>query len=347
MSQFSLGNSKPLIQREQNYVLDRKLLTVHSEDRDTTKWPNANTFEIMLPEPILNVQSMRLVQATIPGNFFTFSNDYQNTKLPFTINNQSYVITIQEGYYTPDQLALELTNDMNEAIESDASFNVFYDQVGQKFWFGHTDLSFNLDFCNQITYDFSNCEQPIVWYNNIKWGLPYYLGFQKTCYKSTRDLSGLLFNYTCPNNTTLTTTAANITNYIAAPLSFNISGETCMYLEVDKYNNYDEIYPYNQSSRQNFDNNAYSGKTNSAFAKIPIKVQDGNSFDSRTFYLHNLVQYDPPIERIARLKFKFRFHDGRLVNFQNYLFDFTVEFNSLRNEIEKKYNVRIPVTYIL
>ena len=74
MSQFSLGNSKPLIQREQNYVLDRKLLTVHSEDRDTTKWPNANTFEIMLPEPILNVQSMRLVQATIPGNFFTFSN---------------------------------------------------------------------------------------------------------------------------------------------------------------------------------------------------------------------------------------------------------------------------------
>ena len=87
----------------------------------------------------------------------------------------------------------------------------------------------------------------------------------------------------------MTTTAANITNYIAAPLSFNLSGETCIYVEVDKYNSYDELYPYNQSSRQNFDNNAYSGKTNSAFAKIPIKVQDGNSFDSRTFYLHNLV----------------------------------------------------------
>jgi hypothetical protein len=346
MSQFSLGHSKPLIQREQNYVLDRKLLTVHSEDRDTTKWPNANTFEIMLPVPILNVQSMRLVQATIPGNFYTFSNDYQNTKLPFTVNNQSYVITIQEGYYTPSQLSLELTNDMNQAVGADASFNVFYDEVAQKFWFGHTDVSFNLDFCKQMTYDFSNCEQPTVWYNNSKWGLPYYLGFNKVCYKSSTDMSGQLFNYACPNNTTVPDNSV-IKHYIAAPLSFNLSGETCVYMELDKYNSYDELYPYNESSRQNFDNNAYSGRTNSAFAKIPIVTHDGNSFDSRTRLLQNLVQYDPPIERIARLKFKFRFHDGRLVNFQNYLFDFTIELNSLRNEIEKKYNIRIPAAYIL
>ena len=34
---YNLSNSKPLIAREQNYVLDRKLVTVHSEDRDITK----------------------------------------------------------------------------------------------------------------------------------------------------------------------------------------------------------------------------------------------------------------------------------------------------------------------
>ena len=346
MSQFSLGNSKPLIKREENYVLDRKLLTVHSEDRDITKWPNANTFEIMLPEAVLNVQSMRLVQTTIPGKFFVFTNDYQNTKLQFTINNQSYIIAIQEGCYTPSQLSTELTNNMNTAIQSDASFNVFYDEVGQKFWFGYTDLSFNLDFCEQMIYDFSNCEQPIVWNNHSKWGLPYYLGFQKKCYKSVTNINGLSFNYICPNNTSISTNSI-IKHYIVAPLAFNLMGENCMYLEIDKYNSYDELYPYNQSSRQNFDNNAYSGRTNSAFAKIPITNADGNTYDSRTFYLQNLVQYDPPIERIARLKFKFRFHDGRLVNFQNYLFDFTIEFNSLRNEIEKRYNIRIPAAYIL
>lgn len=346
MNSYNLGNSKPLIHREQNYVLDRKLVTVHSEDRDITKWANANTFEIMLPEPLLNVQSMRLIQATVPGSFFTFSNDYQNTKMQFTVNGVSYIIAIQDGYYTPEQLSRELTNKMNRSSGSDASFNVFFDEVGHKFWFGHTDLSFNLDFCNQLTYQLTNCEQPIVWYNHSKWGLPYYLGFQKKCYSSLTDLSGLNFDYLCPVNTNATDTT-DIIHYIAAPLAFNLGGETCMYLEVDKYNSYDELYPYNESSRQNFDNNAYSGKVNSAFAKIPIKEHDKNSFDSRTFYLHNLVQYDPPIERIARLKFKFRFHDGRLVDFQNFPFDFTVEFNSLRNEMEKKYTIRIPATYIL
>ena len=45
---YSLGAGKPLISREQNYVLDRKLLTVHSEDRDSSKWPNSNEFEIVL-----------------------------------------------------------------------------------------------------------------------------------------------------------------------------------------------------------------------------------------------------------------------------------------------------------
>jgi hypothetical protein len=343
---YSLGNSKPLINREQNYVLDRKLLTVHSEDRDITKWPNSNTFEIMLPETLLNVQSMRLIQATMPAYFFTFSNDYQNTAFQFTIQNVAHIVTIQEGNYTPCQLSNELTNKMNRSINSDASFNVFYDEVKHNFWFGHTDLSFNLDFDKQITYNFVNCEQPIIWNNHSKWGFPYYIGFKKQKYQSTIDLDGSIsFDYICPNNTTIVD-YSNITNYIEAPLSFSLGGETSLYLEIDKYNSYDELYPYNESSTQLFGNNAYSGKVNSAFAKIPIREYNENTYDSRTIFLVNMVHYDPPIERIARLKFRFRFHDGRLVNFQNFPFDFTLEFNSLRNEIEKKYNVRIP-SYVI
>jgi hypothetical protein len=343
--EFNLGSSKPLINREQNYVLDRKIVTVHSEDRDITKWPNSNTFEIMLPETLLYVQSMRLVQSTMPGNFFTFSNDYQNTMFYFTIHGEQYLITIQEGYYTPCQLSTELSNKMNKEIQADASFNVFYDRVKSKFWFGHTDASFNLDFDKQAIYDFK-CDQPIVWNNYSKWGLPYYLGFQKQKYTSINDLSGVSFDYICPNNTNATG-CDEITHYIEAPLSFILSGETCIYMEMEKYNNYAELYPYNESSRQMFDNNAYNGKVNSAFAKIPITSKTDYSFDSRTYFLQNMVQYDPPIERIARLKFKFRFHDGRLVDFQNFPFDFTLEFNTLRNEIEKKYNIRVPAAYIL
>jgi hypothetical protein len=345
-AEYMLGSSKPLINREQKYVLDRKLVTIHSEDRDITKWPNSNTFEVMLPEALLNVQSLRLVQATMPGKFFTFSNDYQNTKLNFTIGGVARTIAIQEGYYTPAQLSTELTNVMNTSISSDASFNIFYDEVKHKFWFGHTDLSFNLNFDQQIIYDFSSCEQqPIVWNNYSKWGTPYYLGFKKQRYQSTRT-SGISFNYIVPSNTSAVNTK-NITNYIEAPLSFTIEGESAIYMEIEKYNNFDELYPYSQSNRQMYGNNAYDGKVNSAFAKIPIQSHNDFNFDSRTRLLQNVVQYDPPIERITRLKFRFRFHDGRLVNFQNYPFDFTLEFNSLRNEIDKQYKIRIPGAYIL
>ena len=76
---YSLGAGKPLISREQNYVLDRKLLTIHSEDRDITKWPNANEFEIVLPQQLLNIQSMRLVEIEVPSKLYVFSNLYQNT----------------------------------------------------------------------------------------------------------------------------------------------------------------------------------------------------------------------------------------------------------------------------
>jgi hypothetical protein len=58
-------DNQHLIKRQQDYVLERKLISIHTEDRDIKKWPNSNHFEIILPEPILNVQSMRLLDILI------------------------------------------------------------------------------------------------------------------------------------------------------------------------------------------------------------------------------------------------------------------------------------------
>jgi hypothetical protein len=338
---YNLGNSKPLINRQQDYVLDRRLLTVHSVDRDITKWPKSNHFEIMLPETMNNVQSLRLVQSTFPGNNYVFCNDYQNTNFDFTINNENFSGEIQCGLYTPQQLAVELTNKMNATVTNDLSFNVFYNEVSQKFLFGHTSKSFTLNFNKQIIYDVScnnDYSNPVMWNQYANWGLPYYLGFDKKKYDSI---------YGSPTIDYLDYhSASTIKYYIIADFAANISGEKCIYMEVDKYNSYDELYPYNKSSCQIFDNNAYNGRVNTAFAKLPIKGELVEQ-DSRNSFLQNVVQYDPSIERISRLKFKFRFHDGRLVDFQNSNFDFTVEFNCLKNEIAKKYNIRIPAAYIL
>ena len=78
---------------------------------------------------------------------------------------------------------------------------------------------------------------------------------------------------------------------------------------------------------------SYGGKVKSAFAKIPMTIYPlGELFDSRNGLLQNLTHYDPPIERISKLKFKFRYHDGTLVDFQKFPFTFVVEFNQLSSK---------------
>ena len=50
-------------------------------------------------------------------------------------------------------------------------------------------------------------------------------------------------------------------------------------------------------------------------------------------------------EKLSKLKFKFRYHDGRLVDFKCLPFSFTLEFNMLRDEQMRARNVRISGLY--
>ena len=93
---YNVSNSNPLIPRQQTYMLDRKLVTIHSEDRDIKKYPESNRFSIQLPVTLENVQSVRLVECTFPINYYVFSRQYQNTKLTFTIDS----IDINSDYHT-------------------------------------------------------------------------------------------------------------------------------------------------------------------------------------------------------------------------------------------------------
>ena len=83
--QYNVNNEHQLIRRQNTYVLDRQLVTIHSEDRDISQWPHSNYFEITLPQTLTNIQSMRLVEIELPGNQYVFSNNQQNTKLQFYI----------------------------------------------------------------------------------------------------------------------------------------------------------------------------------------------------------------------------------------------------------------------
>ena len=362
MNSLLLDNHE-IIERSKNYILDRKLLTVHSEDRNSDKWPNSNHFEIQLPQAYTNVESMRLVEISLPSNYYTFSNYNQNTKLSFKLipskdyseniykilskdSSHNYIITIQEGFYSPEELASEINNKMNNSITklvnsygiqmTYVGFKIYYDKVGLKFYFVNNKDNFILTFNNKIDYDLPSCDKNNVWCQSINWGLPYNLGFNKQEYIST-NISQIRFDYIKNNNVLITETPNFPLSFVEAPLTINIYGETAIYMEVDKYNSYDELYPYSENDTSG------GGRVKSAFAKILITSKPNSIiFDSRNNFLQNTVQFVPPCERIQKFKFKFRYHDGRLVDFKNIPLNFTIEINQLKNEISNNLNVRIP-----
>jgi hypothetical protein len=386
--QFNVNNEHQLIRRQNTYVLNKKLITIHSEDRDINNWPNSNHFEVTIPEDLINVQSMKLEEIQLPGNQYVFSNNNQNTKMEFYVIPTSpgnpifyypilaahvdipFTITIQEGTYTGEQLALEIQNLMNNAVtillQSTIptaiydKFTVHYDIVSQKMFFGNTYDNFVFKFNEKIDYDIS-CNaivgsrySPNIWDQYTNWGLPAYLGFNKMKnnnvddpdYTTTAITSSYVFQYA---NTPLSTpwltplVPTGTAYYISAPFTTNLVGETAIYMEIDKYNNMDELTPYPQNTNNTYFND-YNGRVKSAFAKIPInRTTTGQIFDFRIKILQNIFQYYPPIDKIRKLKFTFRYHDGRLVNFKNSNFNFTIAFNELRNEIARDYTILNPV----
>jgi len=365
-------NLQPYNSDENNLILERKLISIHSEDRDINHYPFSNNFEIKLPDTYTNVHSMRLIDISLPINYYTFTNEYQNTKFNFSIipgdsdisnvyynvlndlSNSKYSVEITNGFYEPVELESELLCKMNvsvtRAIKDICSnffhciqdveygkFSVHYNKITQKLVFGNTQDNFVLNFDEKITYNLTNYNQPSVWEQYTKWGLPSYLGFDKKIYSSKGDPDPIYFDYLGSNDPWLQKdiNASNL-YYLSAPNIINVTGEKTIYMEIDNYNSYDELIPYYN----------FNIKNNSAFAKIPVSnLPHGNLFDSKNGFLNNILIFDPPQEKIQKLKIKFRYHDGRLVDFNNNTFDFSIEFNTLKKELRRISNIRVPPLY--
>ena len=387
MSSFNVNQNHPLIPREQNYLLEKKLISFHSEDRDVKQWPKSNHFQINLPESLSQVQSMRLVSISLPSNQYVFRKNYQNTKFSFsiTLNGtlQNYVVEISEGTYTPEQLVIEIAKVMNTAvvennittlslINQQTFFKCKYNKIKNTFWFGVLGYSlvpnmgqitsFTLHFDTKMTYKI-DCNYVEVWDNPTKWGLPFYLGYGKKKYTSKETPTnnwfspspigapfGFDYEITDPSFVTggywLTSNKGNLYVDNSNNCTMDILGENWIYMELDKYDSIDEIKPYSTKTTK-LKNNDYNGKVNSSFAKIPIKKSPfSNIFVKDRNILSNVSFYTPPLARINRLKFKFRYHDGRLVDFKCMPVSFVIECNLLRDEPAKRMNVIVPPSYM-
>ena len=114
---------------------------------------------------------------------------------------------------------------------------------------------------------------------------------------------------------------------------------------MDRYNNIDEIYPYSERTGHLY-NNDLGHRVNGSFAKIPLSTNNFTQANGvKNSMIINIFHSDPPIQRIDRLKLKFRYHDGRLVDFKNLPISLTFEFNMLKDEQTRGKIVRIPHLY--
>lgn len=358
------------------YTTIKKIISIHSEDRDITKYTNPSLFEIQLPADYKNIVSMNLDSIDIPKSFKVFSNYLQNTKLTFNVipthilgtgfssvtfnvwdtivgnallkNKDGYIITIEEGNYTIEQLLNQICGLMNKAITDyllsiDINvpytyFTLFNHEISSKLWFGNSRDFFYLDFTKDYHYD---CGNQAIFNQYSLWGLGSYLGFNKLKYASTSSFIPIEFYW---NNTIwLQPFDNNPVFFIEPPFSYNLTGYTQMYLELSGYNSIDEISPYTERS-SNMYNSKYNGSVDLAFAKIPI---DKTTTITPNYNLTNSFFSDPPLERLQKLKVKLRYHNGVLVDLGNHNFNFSISFNILRPDILKNIIVTKPPTYLV
>ena len=419
MSSFNTSSTHPLIPNANQYYIERKYVSIHSEDRDILKYPNSSEFEIELPQDYLNVHSAKLATWSFPANYNVFSPVNFNIAMTFKfiklynpgeygyadplteaifaglynlIGNQ-YIVRIETGFYNPSQMATELTNKFNESVSNILNefftntpaynyalalftgynrFKIVYNSVGQRLWFGNTADQFEItnNYINQFNEDNvgTQCIRRQQLPSLADWGLPAYLGFTRCPVPSLsaaeveatmNNANNIIYGYNPEiinvsgdvprfyygdvnpgdNGFWLVPTLPGATVYfLQAPAKINFMGPSYIYLDIDGLNCIDETSPYNMS-QFTLHTNETNGRVNSAFAKIPITTTPiAQWFDSEQApYKH----FNPPSERIRKLKCRLRYHNGQKVDFGLFEYSFMIEFTLLRPQNERKYTIVI------
>jgi hypothetical protein len=332
---------QPIIPRRESYVVSHKALSVHSVDRDITKWPNSNHFAVNVPYTIKNVTSMALVNSIFPSNQKVISTANENTKMTVTCDSVKHPIEIDEGTYTTARLTNELKNKL-ATVDSD--FDVLYNEVSQKFVFYNTKHQFTFHFSSAEEYERCDRDSPL-YKNHSGWGLGYTLGFnnkQDYVVSTTSDIS------IHSVDSVVTDSGVYVLNADVNPRLFV---DSSIYMEIKQYNHYDEMIPFSETNNTTLTsanratvytrNDGVGGTTDSAFAKIQM-VQQPLSLSVQDFTNNkcNIARFIDPVNRLSRLEFKFRYHNGRMVDFQDQPFEFTIEITHLIDDIQTPYTIR-------
>jgi hypothetical protein len=256
----------------------------------------------------------------LPNFFYNISEQLRTNKMIVNHDSSLNTITLEDGCYNYAQLQETLRLKF-KAIDN--RFDISYNSINRKYTFLYIEpngIAFDLRFDLPNSYSCVKDNYKDVYAQHSNWGLGYILGFDKKKYTS----------YPIPHNN-------HTHQQLISPNPCDLEDNKYIYIELEKYNKCDEIKPFLYYSY----NNANSGIVNSAFAKIPIYPFQDNKGLVNDGYFENISYYQPPIDKIAKLKIKFRYHNGMLVDFHNFNVSLSLEINQIRNEMNN-YEVRTP-----
>jgi hypothetical protein len=344
----------------QSYYLNQRNLIIHSNDRNERIWPNANHFEVTIPNPYKNVQSIRLGNIILPKfTESTFSNNNRNLKLTVILNNIDPTILtttlvkieIQEGDYTPIELANELQNHLNMKFFWDFNggnnkFIVTYNPIKKKLLFVLTSPNssaipkfyIHCEINEPYSETDSNRQLRVDVFNKVtNWGLGSFLGFKKQKY-SSEMATGPILAY---HESTKTTLIEANDQYIEPDFELRTDHtENEVYcIELDKINQFDEVTP-DKIMDIVFTNNEVDQHTSSFFSEVVQLIGKGPA-NSGTGVSH----FNPPLDSLNKLKFKIRHHDYSLVDFKNRDFTIILQIITLEPDPFKVGRLRKPEFY--
>ena len=96
---------------QKNRVSRLTTVCVNSRERNVLTNPNPNQFRWRLKRDLKNIQSIRLIGGTLPGDFYNINTGWN--KFTFLENSIKYTVTLNPGKYDGTTIATELKRALN------------------------------------------------------------------------------------------------------------------------------------------------------------------------------------------------------------------------------------------
>jgi len=288
-----------------------KYINIDTRFREEYNYSQASNYNILLPERITDVKSMKVVSAEIPMTFFNISSELGNNYFYINYNNTNKIIKIPDGDYTSmDSIEYSINQSISKVITGlNTGFTGLIFEIGLK---SRDDISKSsyIDYCNFLL----NVETPdfIITINfavnsdgtpdkfNFKSKLGWLLGFRNPTYILKPEVN----------------------TYINSEALVNITGPRYLYLAIEEFNkgNQSSFVPtlYSSILNKNIIARISLNKETHGYGKIlPINIYNG-------LLLTDTRSYTGKID-LLKLNIQLLNENGLVMNLNGMDFSFCLE----------------------